>query len=328
MKSALKLTPLKLMLQSALLPVDHGDIYGSIVGPVNSATESAARSVNSVMTASYSAIGCRIFEAVQKCKRRAGYGDQSFERLSFNVTRQFCRGFFALNLDRMRQFFLGWVIAHAPSAQLQRLASPSRKVQMVSAQFGASCTTPASRQFNLSGLANAVLNAVLLRCSGYVRSLSDKDGYTRQFYETEALRGGWSLRHLDHQIGSWFYERTSLSKNKAAMLPKGAVAKAEDAIIDLKFSSLKHAEFGQMHTHCNYPNENWALPAENPPVGLILCADKGHALALCALDGLPSKTRDANYIMLLPDAEVLQKELQKPRVLFVSRPRPINQNKS
>jgi predicted nuclease of restriction endonuclease-like (RecB) superfamily len=43
----------------------------------------------------------------------------------------------------------------------------------------------------------------------------------RAFYEAEALRGGWSVRQLDRQIGSQFYERTALSKNKAAMLEKG-----------------------------------------------------------------------------------------------------------
>ena len=39
----------------------------------------------------------------------------------------------------------------------------------------------------------------------------------RAFYETEALRGGWSVRQLDRQIGSQFYERTARSRNRAAM---------------------------------------------------------------------------------------------------------------
>lgn len=42
------------------------------------------------------------------------------------------------------------------------------------------------------------------------------------FYHAEALRGGWSVRQLDRQIASQFYERTALSRNKAAMLSKGA----------------------------------------------------------------------------------------------------------
>jgi predicted nuclease of restriction endonuclease-like (RecB) superfamily len=54
--------------------------------------------------------------------------------------------------------------------------------------------------------------------------------HARQFYEAEALRGGWSVRQLDRQIGSQFYERTALSKNKTAMLVKGAVPKPEDVV--------------------------------------------------------------------------------------------------
>jgi predicted nuclease of restriction endonuclease-like (RecB) superfamily len=50
------------------------------------------------------------------------------------------------------------------------------------------------------------------------------------FYHTEAVRGGWSVRQLDRQIASQFYECTALSKNKAAMLTRGAEAKPGDAL--------------------------------------------------------------------------------------------------
>lgn len=49
------------------------------------------------------------------------------------------------------------------------------------------------------------------------------------FYETEALRGGWSVRQLERQINSQFYERTALSRNKASMLKKGTRPQPEDA---------------------------------------------------------------------------------------------------
>jgi hypothetical protein len=37
------------------------------------------------------------------------------------------------------------------------------------------------------------------------------------------------------------------------------------------------------------------------------------------LDGLPNKIMAANYKTVLPDAEVLQKELEKTRLLLESR---------
>ena len=67
--------------------------------------------------------------------------------------------------------------------------------------------------------------------SHYVKLLAVRDAKARKkFYEAEALRGGWTVRQLDRQIGSQFYQRTLLSRNKAAMLTKGAQPRLEDAI--------------------------------------------------------------------------------------------------
>ncbi|WP_454740066.1 hypothetical protein [Cupriavidus necator] len=52
----------------------------------------------------------------------------------------------------------------------------------------------------------------------------------RAFYETEALRCGWSVRQLDRQVNSQFYERIALSRNKAVMLQKGEAAQSVDII--------------------------------------------------------------------------------------------------
>jgi len=57
--------------------------------------------------------------------------------------------------------------------------------------------------------------------SHYARLLAIASPAARDFYEQEAIRGGWTIKQLDRQIGSQFYERTALSKNKHAMLRKG-----------------------------------------------------------------------------------------------------------
>ncbi|MCC6930955.1 MAG: hypothetical protein IT359_18335 [Gemmatimonadaceae bacterium] len=64
--------------------------------------------------------------------------------------------------------------------------------------------------------------------SAYVRLLALDNEHARTFYETEALRAGWSVRQLDRQIQSQFYERTALSRNKSAMLAKGARPQPSD----------------------------------------------------------------------------------------------------
>jgi len=59
-----------------------------------------------------------------------------------------------------------------------------------------------------------------------VRLLSAKSDASRAFYETEALRCGWTVRQLERQINSQLYERIALSKNKVAMLAKAQRAEA------------------------------------------------------------------------------------------------------
>ena len=76
----------------------------------------------------------------------------------------------------------------------------------------------------------ALAQAFPLPWSAYVRLLSVKNPQARAFYETESLRGGWSVRQLDRQVNSQFYERIALSRNKAAMLQKAEVAQPGDLV--------------------------------------------------------------------------------------------------
>ena len=93
-------------------------------------------------------------------------------------------------------------------------------------------------------------------------------------------------------------------------------------VIDLKIGRLTHADAGQMHVYLNYAREYWTLPGENPPVGLILCAHKGAALARYALEGLPNEVLAAEYRTVLPDEAVLVAELDKTRLLLdAAKPR-------
>ena len=60
----------------------------------------------------------------------------------------------------------------------------------------------------------SLLDAFPLPWSHYVRLMSVKDDFARWFYEDEAIKGAWSVRQLDRQISTQFYERTALSRNK------------------------------------------------------------------------------------------------------------------
>lgn len=90
-------------------------------------------------------------------------------------------------------------------------------------------------------------------------------------------------------------------------------------IIDLKVGRFSYADAGQMHLYLNYAREHWMKPDENPPVGLILCAEKGAAEAHYALDNLPNKIVAAEYRTVLPDETLIAEELERTRIALEQR---------
>jgi predicted nuclease of restriction endonuclease-like (RecB) superfamily len=78
--------------------------------------------------------------------------------------------------------------------------------------------------------APVVIAAFPLSWSQYVQLLSVDKPHARAFYETEAIRGGWSVRQLQRQISTQFFERTARSKQQAAMLTRGQKSRPEDAV--------------------------------------------------------------------------------------------------
>ncbi len=256
-------------------------VHGGIVDLLQSARVAAARSVNALMTASYWEIGRRIVEAEQGGNARAEYGKQLISRLSEDLTLQFGRGFSQQNIWQMRQFYATWPILQTVSGELRQLPSLS----------------DIAKRFPLPW-------------SAYVAMLSVKNEQARAFYEAEALRGGWSVRQLDRQINTQFFERTALSRNKAAMLTKGMKAKPEDVM---------SVEEVVKDPYLNYAKAHWVRDGENPPVGLILCSQKGAAQAHYALEGLTNQVLAAEYQTVLPRAEVIEKELNAAVRLLASK---------
>lgn len=183
----------------AKMPVDSG--YVSLVADLSklldTARRASARAVNSVITATYWEFGRRIVKFEQRGEKRAGYGEELLRLLARDLTVRLGRGFSVSNLQNFRTFFLEWPIH-----------------QTVSGEFPVS----------------TVADHFRLPWSHYVRLMTVKSREARLFYEAEAVRGGWSVRQLNRQIGTLFYERTALSRDKAAMLTKGAKPRPEDRV--------------------------------------------------------------------------------------------------
>jgi hypothetical protein len=92
-------------------------------------------------------------------------------------------------------------------------------------------------------------------------------------------------------------------------------------VIDLKTGRFTHADAGQMHLYLNYARD-WIREGENPPVGLILCAEKDAAVAHYALENLPNKVLAAEYRTTLSDERVLAAEIERTRGMLRARLTP------
>ena len=360
---------------------EYADVRSGIIDLLKTARAASARSINAVMTATYWEIGRRIVESEMRGEKRADYGERLVEQLAVDLTEQFGRGFGSASLWRMRGFYQAW-----PDKKI--LATPLRE----------SGDSPSLNKIDPSFLASVpTLSAMFpLPWSAYLRLLAVKRPEARKFYEAEAIRAGWSVRQLDRQIGSQFYERIALSRNKAAMLEKAETPEPSDSItpeeaikdpfvleflnlkdeyseseleealiqhladfllelgddfaflgrqrrlrlddtwfridliffhrrlrclliIDLKVGKFGYADAGQMHLYLNYAREHWMKPEENPPVGLILCTEKGVAEAHYALDNLPNKVLAAEYRTVLPDEKLIAEELERSHAQLQER---------
>lgn len=77
-------------------------------------------------------------------------------------------------------------------------------------------------------------------------------------------------------------------------------------LVDLKIGAFSHADAGQMNVYLNYYRENEMTPGDNPPVGLILCAQKNDTLVRYATTGLSEQLFVSKYRLSLPSEAELQ----------------------
>ena len=144
------------------------------------------------MTITYWFVGHRIVEHEQRGAARAAYGERLLKRLARDLSKRFGRGFSERNLEQMRAFYLGWPMPQTTSAKLLPSSGPERKnpiSQTASAKL-------------IGASADVIHSRFPLPWSHYARLLAVRNGAARAFYESEALRGGWTIRQLDRQIQS------------------------------------------------------------------------------------------------------------------------------
>lgn len=82
-------------------------------------------------------------------------------------------------------------------------------------------------------------------------------------------------------------------------------------LVDLKLEPFTHENVGQLNTYLTWFRRHVMQPGDNPPVGLLLCAQKDHALAEYALAGMDNKLFVSKYQLHLPKPAQLRRQLER-----------------
>lgn len=199
--------------------------FESLVGRINQVQDmlqaQTAHAINLAVTARNWLVGFYIVEFEQHGEDRAKYGENLLKNLAKRLNR---RGLGERRLYEFRLTYIiypqiGQVIADyiAKNNRQDILRLPTAKLQIVenledenlrlltAKSHVEEWQTPADRLFNRLSATHLVLLSNI------------KDPLKRAFYEQETIRGCWTVKELDRQISSQYYERMGLSKDKKGL---------------------------------------------------------------------------------------------------------------
>lgn len=84
-----------------------------------------------------------------------------------------------------------------------------------------------------------------------------------------------------------------------------------NVIIELKNDEFKHEDLGQLNAYVGYYKKKEMVEGDNPPVGILLCTDKGSEMVEYALSGMDNQLFVSTYMLHLPDKKKLQEFILK-----------------
>ncbi|MCI5121493.1 MAG: DUF1016 domain-containing protein, partial [Candidatus Electrothrix sp. AUS4] len=164
---------------------------------VAQARSRAYSAVNTAMVQAHWLIGKRIVEEEQNGRERAQYGRQIVKTLSKELTAEFGKGFSVTNIQYFRQFYL--VFSDSEIRHTLCTDSDVAKHQTLSGEFDK---------------INDFQSLSRLSWSHIVLILRIADPRARTYYIKEAAENNWSVRTLDRNISTLYYERLLNSPNQ------------------------------------------------------------------------------------------------------------------
>lgn len=82
-------------------------------------------------------------------------------------------------------------------------------------------------------------------------------------------------------------------------------------LVELKLAEFNHENIGQLNTYVSWYKKKMMTEGDNPPVGILLCTEKDHALVEYALAGMDENLFVSKYQLELPKKEKMQKFIEE-----------------
>lgn len=301
------------------------------------------QTANFAMVEAYWNIGKSIIEE-QGGNDKAEYGAGLLKELSKQMTHDFGKGFTVTNLKYMRQFYLTFPNGHALRDELSwthyRLLMKiendnAREFYMQEAVKSGWSTRQLERQINtffyerLLSSKNKEKVAAEIQTSEAAKTPEDiiRDPYVLEFlglnpnddfYESDLEQA--LITHLQKfllELGRGF---SFVARQKRItfdgrhfwidLVFYNYILKCF-VLIDLKVGDLTHQDLGQMQMYVHYYERELMNEGDNPPIGIVLCADKSESVVKFTLPENETQIFASKYKLYLPSEEELLQELRR-----------------
>ena len=322
-------------------PEEH--LFVQIKQMLDNARRQIARTVNSITVEAYWQVGRYIVEYEQQGNVKAEYGKGVIDRLSRRLKAEYGGGFSTTNIRYMRQFYLFYPIRHTVCDELSwshyrhliRVENKTARDYYLSECVACNWSVrQLQRQINTMFYERMLAS----RDKNKVRA-EIHDSVPKELQPREIIRDPFILEFLGIKQGDHFLEgdleQMLISKLQHFLLEMGRgysfVARQKRitldgqhfyidlvfyniparcyVLIDLKIDALSHQDLGQMQMYVNYYTRELMNPGDNPPVGIVLCAEKNDAVVEYTLPKDEKQIFAARYMTYLPTKEELKQLL-------------------
>lgn len=317
------------------------EAYRLIRNYVIDAQKQVYSSVNSAMVTAYWNIGKEIYEVCGDSSR-ATYGKQVLEELSERLSAEFGKGFDARNLRNMRQFYLAYPKWNTVCSELSwshyrllmRVEDHQARLFYTSEAVKSGWSVrQLQRQINTMYYHRILASKDKKSVAEEIDTTVPKPSYEK------IIKDPYVLEFLDLPANEHYYEsnleQALIDHLQKFLLELGRgfsfVARQKHfvvdgrhfyidlvfynyilkcfVLIDLKMDDLTHQDIGQMQMYVNYYTRELMNEGDNPPIGILLCAEKSDTLVKYTLPEDNNQIYAAKYMPYMPTEEELRREL-------------------